>query len=83
MPSGFGRERLTQKSAIPDSTGHASRRSHARSPVASQYCHMACAMSALTCTSHLPVLQQLGVSSEPVSALSHGKRAPPKPVARA
>ncbi len=83
MPSAFARERLTQKSAIPLNTGQASRASHARSPVASQYCHMASAMSALTWTSHLPVLQQLGVSSEPVSALSHGKRAPPNPVARA
>ena len=76
VPSELWTLRLTQKSAIPDTTGHAEVSSQLRSPVASQYCHMPSAMSEFTCTSSLPVRQQLGVSSRPDSALSHGKRAP-------
>src|ERR1700754_1694807 len=76
LPSSLACARLTQKSAIPASTGQAALASHRLSPVVSQCCQNASAMSAPTWTSHLPVLQQLGVSSEPVSALSHGKRAP-------
>jgi hypothetical protein len=75
-PSLFWTLRLTQKSAMPDTTGQAESASQLRSPVASQYCHMPSAMSEFTCTSSLPVRQQLGVSSSPDSALSHGNRAP-------
>ena len=64
--------RLTQKSAIPRSTGQPWLASHCLSPVASQYCHIAREMSALTWISHRPVFAQVGVSSKPECALSHG-----------
>ena len=57
---------------MPRSIGQPVVASQRRSPVASQYCRTASAMSALTWISNLPVFANAGVSSLPRSALSHG-----------
>ena len=68
--------RLTQKSAVSRSSGHASSRSHSVSRETQKYCQAASATHPVMWCSLVPVVAHDGVSSMPLSALSQGIIAP-------